>query len=132
MINILMISWPEKCLILSTFETIFKPILTDIKQKIHNPTFVCSLTILGGSIFKYNHHLWWICILGYSIPNMKALNWPCDIFLIIWIGAILGGRSHSNFVRCCIHICWIVCRSSKTWGLGILLLLQLLQGHKSA
>ena len=53
----LMISWPEKCLILSTFEAIFKPILTDIKQKIHNPTFVCSLTILGGSIFKYNYHL---------------------------------------------------------------------------
>ena len=53
----LMISWPEKCLILSTFEAIFKPILTDIKQKIHNPTFVCSLTILRGSIFKYNHHL---------------------------------------------------------------------------
>ena len=53
----LMISWPEKCLILSTFEAVFKPILTDIKQKIHNPTFVCSLTILGGSIFKYNHYL---------------------------------------------------------------------------
>ena len=52
-----MISWPENCLILSTFEEIFKPILTDMKQKIHNPTFVCSLTILGGSIFKYNHHL---------------------------------------------------------------------------
>ena len=53
----LMISWPEKCLILSTFGAIFKQLVTDIKDRMQNFPFRPTFSIPGCSIFKYKYYL---------------------------------------------------------------------------